>query len=325
MNFDKKRSTFSIYHFTLCLLTMCCTVGCSDNSSGDDGTGENDEAGECADGVDNDLDELTDCDDPDCARSVSCDGGQSTDSDGASGSDNTTGTDSGTSPATTDTQSGNTGTDEECQSSITAIIRDFKLDHPDFEVYSGSAETTGLVSPTLDANRKPIFASTGVDGPYGQQITSADTFAQWYHTIPDVNLEFTEAIPLTSLGNGMYEFQSNAFFPLDDEPGSFGNEGNSHNFSFTTELHMKFVYKGGQTFSFTGDDDLWMFIDGTLAMDLGGLHPQTSGTVNLDELGLTLNQEYTMDIFHAERHTNASNFHITTSIDCIESFVPDVE
>ncbi|MBN2718315.1 MAG: fibro-slime domain-containing protein, partial [Deltaproteobacteria bacterium] len=214
---------------------------------------------------------------------------------------------------------------DDCESHIVATIRDFKSDHVDFETYSGSAETPGLVAQTLDANLKPVFAGTGENGPYDQQITSAESFAQWYQTIDGVNMAFTEQIELTSLGDGMYEYSSNAFFPLDDEPTSFGNQGNDHNFHFTTEVHMKFVYRGGETFAFTGDDDLWMFINGTLAMDLGGLHPQTSGQVNLDTLGLTVGQEYTMDIFHAERHTNASNFHITTSIECIESYIPDLE
>lgn len=212
-----------------------------------------------------------------------------------------------------------------CKSEIIATIRDFSINHPDFEVYAGGSETVGLVSQTLGADSKPVFASTGAGTEYGQQITSAETFAQWYHTIEGVNLEFQEVIPLTPIGNGMYEFRSNEFFPLDDEPTSLGNEGNGHNFSFTTEVHLKFVYRGGEIFSFTGDDDLWMFIDGKLAMDLGGLHPQTSGQVALNDLGLTVGNEYTMDIFHAERHTGQSNFQVTTSIECISTYIPDLE
>ena len=59
---------------------------------------------------------------------------------------------------------------------------------------------------------------------------------------------------------------------------------------------------------------------GALAIDLGGLHPQLSATVDLDasaaELGIAVGNRYAMDIFHAERHTDASNFHVETTIDC---------
>ena len=49
---------------------------------------------------------------------------------------------------------------------------------------------------------------------------------------------------------------------------------------------------------------------------LGGLHSAVEDSIEMDSLGLTLGETYPMDIFHAERHTNESNFRIETTIQC---------
>ncbi|HET9933457.1 MAG TPA: fibro-slime domain-containing protein, partial [Polyangiaceae bacterium] len=98
----------------------------------------------------------------------------------------------------------------------------------------------------------------------------------------------------------------------------FGNQGYSHNFHFTLATKLDFRYVGGEVFRFRGDDDLWVFINKKLAIDLGGLHQSASGEVALDvaasKLGLVRGQEYPLHLFFAERHTIDSNFSIETSI-----------
>jgi fibro-slime domain-containing protein len=126
------------------------------------------------------------------------------------------------------------------------------------------------------------------------------------------------------LENGVFE--SGEFFPLDNA--GFGNTpGQEHNYHFTTEAHVKFTYQPGtaQSFEFQGDDDLWIFINGRLALDLGGVHEPMLGVIDFDTQAEALGldaisaDEYTMDIFHAERQTEQSNFKVTTNIAC---FVP---
>ena len=55
-----------------------------------------------------------------------------------------------------------------------------------------------------------------------------------------------------------------------------------HNYSFTSEVRYWFEYDGGETLEFIGDDDVWVFVNGQLAVDLGGIHSASSGSVTLD-------------------------------------------
>ena len=86
------------------------------------------------------------------------------------------------------------------------------------------------------------------------------------------------------------------------------------NFGFTMEMHRKFMYKPGQTFTFKGDDDVWVFINNRLVIDLGGIHLETVRSVNLDTLGLTAGEQYWFDLFYCERWTIESNLYITTNM-----------
>lgn len=194
---------------------------------------------------------------------------------------------------------------------LNTVIRDFSDAHPDFQEGS-TGLVTGIVLPTLGLDGDPDFA-----GPNGKGlIDNATTFEQFYDDVAGINtaynvpLTFAEAVP----GSGIYSFSNGSFFPLDVLTPSAAFEGRVHNYHFTLELSTTFTYQTGQMFSFTGDDDLFVFINDQLVIDLGGVHGALSQSVNLDTLGLTVGQDYSFDLFFAERQTSLSSFAVQTSI-----------
>jgi fibro-slime domain-containing protein len=204
---------------------------------------------------------------------------------------------------------------------LTGTIRDFKRGdvaggHIDFEDGINGLEL-GRVSSTLGVDGKPVYAGPEPGGG-SSSFHGAANFNQWYNDVVGVNKTLSRTITLDDTGSpGIFKYTNGFFFPIDDpQPAgtTWGNEGLNHNYHFTYEIHTAFTYVAGQQFNFTGDDDVWVFINKKLAMDLGGVHPALNGSVNLDTLGLTAGNDYAFDFFFAERHTTDSNLKIETSI-----------
>jgi fibro-slime domain-containing protein len=210
--------------------------------------------------------------------------------------------------------------------------------HPDFEIFAGEDVTPNLVKAALDAAGKPVIDGRCTQGnvtaaqcPYGQQLTTAANFGQWYRAVAGVNLAVAGTLLLAAQGAGSYAFDSGSrgFYPVDSKGWTATNppmedvavadptvnDGRSHDFGFTTEVRYFFQYRGGETLAFSGDDDLWIFINRQLALDLGGLHHRIQKSLSVDQsataLGLTTGGLYEIALFHAERHSAASNFKLT--------------
>ncbi len=106
------------------------------------------------------------------------------------------------------------------------------------------------------------------------------------------------------------------FLPINGD--LYGDFKNNRNYHFSTEINTEFTYDRdeNQVFKFTGDDDVWVFINGRLVIDLGGLHPKREQFLDLNRLDwLQDGRTYSLDIFHAERRFSGSNFRIETTLE----------
>ncbi|MEM9065127.1 MAG: fibro-slime domain-containing protein [Planctomycetota bacterium] len=188
-----------------------------------------------------------------------------------------------------------------------------------------------------DADGRPILEKSYIDRREGDSrtrldtnstgsITDADSLYSWFRDVPGVNVR--KSLPITLVrqaGSDTYVFDdredpiysgNGGFFPINGQ--LYGNSaGDDKNFHFTYELSTEFTYDANseQVFRFFGDDDVWVFIDGKLVIDIGGVHGRTEQYIDLSRLDWLVDGEsYTLNFFFAERHRTQSNFRIETSL-----------
>jgi fibro-slime domain-containing protein len=211
----------------------------------------------------------------------------------------------------------------------------------DFKVYDVNDPTTNpdfhnvecdrdIVARALGSDRKPVYQVHTYPLPtFGKAY-----FDQWYHDAPGTNISVTYPLTLTPTADGQKEYDSRKsgtvdtsngaahqiFMPIDDGTPyatAFGNQGSPHNYAFTGELHALFTYPGAGSLRFRSDDDMYVFINNELAINLGGIHgaDNSGSALDLSGLGLTVGNEYPLDLFYAERWGKTGDILIVTPLE----------
>ena len=192
--------------------------------------------------------------------------------------------------------------------------------------------TTGPTLPTLPtgASGDAAFIRTGTAGTNAAARLNFGSGPNFDYTLDSAfsNIVLSDTLVFNHrphLGVGVYEFDVDGWFPLrgrgftGDARNWISTNGNrSNNYSFSMEMVRSFVMSPGLRFSFRGDDDVWVFINNRLALDLGGIHQPAAGTIHLDNLrashGLVDGVTYDLRMFYVERHADGSNIQIQSNM-----------
>ena len=218
-----------------------------------------------------------------------------------------------------------------CAFPLAVTIRDFSSKHTDFEKDGmEGALHKGMVAPILPADKKPLqgpvfFFQTHFDHWFVTDSTNPDPTLRNYETCRDLPMSKDR---YGYWGHDSYDDPDHSFFPIDDfnrfnetfvshyRDRATGDwvDGQAHNFHFCMEMHANFKYRQGQVFRFSGDDDVWVYIDNRLAIDIGGTHGPVADSVYVDTMKLAPGGKYDFDLYYCERKTKGSNLQIQTSI-----------
>ena len=212
-------------------------------------------------------------------------------------------------------------------------LKDSNNDTKDANCYTGGSSTIPGLLKEIDNNGNVIFnyAEPGffVDSDYsvqfGGSIFGGGKTRNLRKVYKDYTLEFARKGDTYTLkgvrnkDNDWVTGAGNNFYPLDKVLPSYEESQKSHNYYFGMRYDVTFKigdYVGPLNYKFTGDDDLWVVLDGKkIVIDLGGIHSAAGKTVDLwYYIGQAANlteaqkqQNHTLTILYMERGAGESN------------------
>lgn len=168
--------------------------------------------------------------------------------------------------------------------------------------YWTAGAVQGIIKDHLGADNLPIPAfvsasdawkanldvfSANVTG--NDPVQPTDNFYRWFHDTP-VSQHYDREVTFTRTGHNTYTYGETNVFPMDNVDFSNGDSAwhrHGHNYHFTAHLSFatKIAADGTELFEFSGDDDVWVFLNGKLVLDIGGLHEKLDGSFKINTDG----------------------------------------
>lgn len=163
------------------------------------------------------------------------------------------------------------------------------------------------------------FADTNNDGKADPQSGSINESGE----ITAYNLKFDEGNP-QPLGFEVGDKSTNAFFPYNIHNGVSYNDSIDYHFGMRADLPFSMTPNGRIKstddksapieFTFSGDDDVWVFIDGHLVIDLGGIHNRLDATIDFANNTITYSEENGADTDNSTSSYNDSDFSMSQQL-----------
>ncbi len=163
----------------------------------------------------------------------------------------------------------------------------------------------GIVKKNLGTDRLPIpaFVSSAdawvanhdvftMNVTGNDPVKSTDNFYRWFHEVPGLSKQIDGEVTFRRTGPKTYTYGGHNIFPVDNSTSLGdkkwqGKDDKNHNFHFTAHLGFsaKIDANGTELFEFSGDDDVWVYLNNQLVLDIGGLHEAIYGWFKINDDG----------------------------------------